>query len=204
VTLAAGAVLLVSLARGPNEQDLEKRWERAAGFAVLETYPPRDANVAALRLESLAAELGIEMGAANRQHVDPARKRRWEQLAPRSKEFLASLRTPTPALSAPPAELATFIDEAEPTLRQVEATLRSELPRWDLHLERGFHNELPNLLGHMHLQRLLLVAAGQAARAGRRDEAIGRLEAADRLRSSLADDPTTVQQLIALAELGGR
>src|ERR1051325_4458141 len=194
--VAAAAAGVVALVLAPafivasNRESVEARWQRAAGFSPLVDYPPRDANPAALRIERLGASLGLPMGKAGRTPGAPAAKARWNALTPELKAYFAALRVPSPALAPPASGLSAFLTEPAPRLREVREPLRaSEPPRWELHLERGMKYDVPDLLGHLHLQQILLVEAGESARARRFDESSEWLAPAARFQSPRRGDP---------------
>lgn len=201
--LIAGVTTASFFVVGPSEASVEARWVRAAGFSPLAAYPPRDRNAVALRLEALAAQLGMEIADEGRTQLTNAARARWDELKPEIRAYFAALRVPSPALAPPPAALEAFLDDAEPILREVRETLHAaDPPRWQLHLERGMDNEIPNLLVHLYLHRLLVVVAGESARAGDWEASVVWLTAADRMRAAIAEDPLVMQQLLAIGELG--
>jgi hypothetical protein len=69
-----------------------------------------------------------------------------------------------------------------------------------MHLERVAEAPIPNLLGHLELQRTLVADALAAIDAGDRRRALDDLEAAWRLMSALRDDPFILTQLIVLVD----
>jgi hypothetical protein len=111
-----------------------------------------------------------------------------------------ALISPSPGLAAPPDEVAAWLDAAEPMLRRVAEQLTADVPRWDLFLDRGLEYRIPALIDHIHLHRLLVLEAGEAARVGDTDTTADWLHAARVLRIALADDPLLIHQLVILAE----
>jgi len=77
--------------------------------------------------------------------------------------------------------------------------LSHEEPRWELDVQARRDMPIPNLLGNIRLQRVLLTRALLLAREGNPDAAIETMEASWRLQSSLLTRPDLISHLIAIA-----
>lgn len=182
-----------------------RSWEQRVGSPedLLERYPARSANASALRVEELGAALGIDM--APRWAQDRARPTDAQRLAFRGILPHAYLNTQIeradPAIDEPPADLVEFLDAHSRTLDALRGQLvTAEPPRWEFALRAGNIGEIaiPNLLGHINMQKLLLTDALVRGRAGDRRGALRSVEASWRLGSAIDGDPVLITQLIAI------
>jgi hypothetical protein len=90
-------------------------------------------------------------------------------------------------------------DHREP-LDAVRAHLLSApAPRWGLETEKLFGSPMPNLIGQLHLVKLLLTDALVRSAGGDRDGAFDSAEACWRLTTSLRDDPFLIVQSMAIS-----
>jgi hypothetical protein len=204
--LAVVALLVVVTIAGLEQRRVVKSWEQELGSLeeILARYPPREANGAALALETLTAPLGIDL--VPRWVQDRARPSDEEVEAHQSISLELSdylnrhLERDRRAIDAPPPDLASFLEARADAIGSVRRHLAGgEVPEWERHVERMAAAPLPNLLGQMNLHRLLLTDALVRLQAGSREEALASLEASWRLNESLRDDPTLIGQLIAIA-----
>ena len=189
---------------GKSIDQIDREWQASAGFDPLEVYPPRDANEAALRLEALAATIGIELAPkddSNRVYPSVEAASTIAEVNEKTRDHLRGLLTPSPILVAPSEELAGWLTVSSEVLSQVVELLESEEPRWDRHVEEGIDQQLPNLLGHLQLHRSLLLATAESARLGKgSDETEKWLTAVRALESSIESEPLLLQRLVAMAE----
>jgi hypothetical protein len=187
---------------------VERRWAGTLGTwdEILERYPPAEANPAALELERLTARLGIDT--APRSHEGrprPTAERKTGFKKTLSGDMAtyrqALLELPRRAPGPPPANVAAFLESHEEDLAAVRRHLiEGGVPRWEMHVERVAAAPIPNLLGHIDLQKLLITDALAKIAAGDRDRALEDLEASWSLMQSLRDAPFLISQLIALAD----
>lgn len=209
--LAAAALILLAIGLAawlwlwPTPEQIERTWLERAGFDPRQVHPAREADATALRLEELAASLGLALappGAAGRPRPSEEAAAAYDSRRPAVTEYVNGHRRPEPALRPPPPEVASLLEESEPVLSQiVDLLVGSEPPVWELDLTAGVELELPNLLDHLSLNRLLVAGAHEAAARGDRDRALRWLDASWRLRESAAENPLLIPQLIALIEL---
>lgn len=175
-----------------------------AAADLLARHPSRSASASALGLERLTARLGIDLAPRSLTGRSRPSKTEVDAYDAAQREIHAyvkrQLARTDPGVAPPSAELAAFFDDHG---REIEALrcqlLEHEVPRWELRLESPTVMPLPNLVGHINLQRLL--AANALAQAANRDWAAASrtLEASWRLNASLADDPLLITQLVALS-----
>ena len=98
-----------------------------------------------------------------------------------------------------PPHVREFLVEYRHRLRQISEHILESAPlQWPFERERGFESPIPNVLGHMKLQRLLIAAA-----AVHPDDASIHLPAARRLNLSLGRRPELICRMFAGNAAGG-
>ena len=206
VALGATAVLILGGLAANKSHEVQLGWEDTLGplDEVLTRYPRTEANQAALELESRTAPLGIDI--APRSFDGRERPSRELTMAFRSVKrelglwLNAQIGRPHRALDAPPAGLTAYLRDHAGHLEAVRRQLvEGEVPVWEMHLDKLREAPLPNLLGHIDLQKLLLADALARAEAGDLGSAARDLEASWRLNLALRDAPILITQLIAVA-----
>lgn len=167
-------------------------------------HPAQEANSAALALERAADPLGIDMVPRARGGLGNADRRPnvaaiegqhdlWQWLQ-------RELATPSGATSHPPEPAARLLADGAAGLEEVRAILLTgELPRWESGDPARAESPIPNLLGHIHLNRRLLADALANGASGIRDEAARSLEASLRLSESVMLRPETISQFVGIA-----
>lgn len=176
-------------------------------------FPKSDANGTALELERLSARIGIDL--APRSPVDPSKP---DEPAPPPKDGRARPAPGTenrmPLIEFLQRELAVtnerigraspvvekFFEERESEIEEIESYLLThEEPRWELDVQARMDAPVPNILGIIRLQRVLLTRALLLARGGNPDAALESMEASWRLQSALITRPELISHLIAIA-----
>lgn len=190
--------------RASVDRQLDANWRRwLGGPSFLERYPDTADNVTVHDLEALGAEIGIDMAPVKtpgRIHPTPEAAKRFDAVKPPLKEFREAARRSTDdTLAPPPPELVAFLDSVRPGLDAIRARLeQGPPPVWARDLHAGMDDNIPNYLGPLLLQRLLILDASQQIRAGREARAAEILEASWRFHQAIADNnPGLVSQLIA-------
>lgn len=187
---------------------VERRWARTLGTwdEILERYPPAEANAAALKLERLTAPLGIDTATRSyegRSRPTPGQKKGLKRAVSGDMGTYrtALLEQPRRAPAPPPDSVAAFLEAHQEELAAVRTHLvDGGIPKWEMHLERVFAAPIPNLLGHIDLQKLLITDALAKIAAGDRDRAFEDLEASWNLSQSLEDSPILISQLIVITD----
>ncbi len=181
-------------------------WARTFGTPeeIRERYPQRPANTSALRIESLTALLGVDLATRGREGRDrPTEedRNRFVKLQLLMGRYGGTqLERPDRDLDPPPERLRAFLDEHHAELDALRTQLADgRAPQWELRIENPAGEPLPNLLGHINMQRLLIADAFASLHAGRNDTALADLEAAWRLNRALQDDPILIIQLVWIA-----
>jgi hypothetical protein len=206
VTLVIIAFLLGSRLSSSKSATVEAGWDHTLGSReeILERFPLRHANDAAMELERLTAALGIDI--ASRIDTGRARPlketaRRFAKIKPKLGNYLQrQIELPRRTSLPPPEQLISFLKEEEETLAAIRRhLLEGDLPRWGLHVGRYFDVAFPNRLGHVNLQKLLVADAMIKNVRGESAEALLVLEAGWRLNGSIRDDPYLITQLVAIS-----
>jgi hypothetical protein len=176
-------------------------------------FPKSDANATALELERLAAGIGIDLAPQPRRDpekpdepVPPpkdgrARPEPGTEFKLPVQEFLQrelSVADERIGRAAPVVE--KFLEEHGDDVAAIESVLLAhEEPRWEIDVALRGDAPIPNLLGHIRLQRLLLARALVLARQGDKDGAEQTMEASWRLHGAVLSRPDLISQLIAVA-----
>lgn len=191
-------------------------------------FPKSDATAAALELERLAAMLGVELApkentdaisveATPAETDDPPQfdltihKERSRPSAEASaalrpilgdvSQFLdRELKSSEEQISLSSPRLERFFADHEDALTAIESVLLRDADiRWDMDVTKDGDGPLPNLGGHMQLQRLLVARFLLQARRGETNGALQTLEAAWQLNEVLASRPELICHLIVVA-----
>ena len=192
--------------RSAVDRRLDAGWRRSqGGGSFLERYPATGDNATVRDLETLAAAIGIGMGSPDtpgRGEPAAADAARFEAVKAPLKDFFSNQRIATEgALAPPPRELAAFLAAARPGLDSVRSRLAAgPVPVWKRDLESGLATRIPNYLGLLMLQKLLLLDASERLRAGDEAQAQEVLEASWRLNQAMSDNsPSLIAQIMGQA-----
>lgn len=205
-----GLILLGALGltawKASVDRRLDAAWRRSLGGAsFLERYPPTQDNTTERDLEKLGAAMGVDMAPAEtpgRVHPKAEAAKRFAAINGPLKAFFTANKDATETLLSPlPADLAAFLESVRPGLDAVRIRLaQGPPPVWARDLGAGFEARIPNYLGVLIFQKLLLLDAREQLRTGREAQAGEILEASWRLNQAVADNsPILITQLIAQA-----
>jgi len=102
----------------------------------------------------------------------------------------------------PPADLGFFMNEQRgPIEEAIQVLLNGEAPCWERDVEKGLDLPIPNLLGHLNFQRLILAEAGFRMNRGDGSSVGPLLEASWVLNQSILSRTELISYLIALTVL---
>lgn len=199
--------LTVGGAIAENMLDQAKgKWERQNGSLASfhQRHPRSEKNESAKRLELLAASIGVSIRPRNEEEVIAADHPLVVELktaTARLNDFLAAqLQKTSGGFDAVPPELSEFIRKHRTDLIAIENHLTSAAaPTWRFDGEYLSTMELPNLLAHMQLARILSAHAVLALEEGTNEEAWHALHAVSKLSESLQAQPVLITQLISVA-----
>jgi hypothetical protein len=227
--LRAVAFVVLSLGIVAGSPALASQPEASALRSAFEAqFPKTEASAAALELERLAAPLGIELAPrddASRRPPEPSptnanevvpppainveERRRpsadesaaYQRIAEAVLGFLdRELTNPVEGIGAPSRELERYLGEHADAMSSIESVLlRDTDVQWEMDVTRGWASPLPNLLGHVRLQRLMVARTLLEARRGEAEGALQTIEASWRLNQSISSRPELISQLIAVA-----
>jgi len=206
--VAVVAALTVGTLSAMRVKETRRGWDRTLGSwdEMMQRYPATEANVAALELERLAALLGVNI--APRQYDDRVRP------TGEQKQALAELKEAVfgiylqpqleqairGAIDTPPPVLTAYMADHDQQLANLRRHLiEGPVPEWESDLSRLWDAPLPNLLGHIALQKVLTSVALAHLNEGDVEGALESVEAAYRLSRSLHDSPVLISQLILIA-----
>jgi len=172
---------------------------------LLQWYPSRNANTAALDTEKLAAAVGVDLTPRSRMkpeaRISNDARREREKVDWLLSDYLSrEIEKEGGAIERPPQAVRDFLAAQAASLATLRHRLtHGETPLWERHLEEFDERTLPNLLGHMRLQKLLLASCLDRLADGDRATAFETLEASWSLCSALTGEPSIIEQFIAIA-----
>lgn len=204
VALAGGVLFLVLGERSRRaDERLLARWsELLGGASFVERFPPTEPNETAARLEVLGSAMGIEMAPADAADGPRPREEsatRWAEIKPLLEEHVKAVAAAPSRGAWPPfaAELRGFLVEAKPHADEIVEILRdAPAPVWRSDLSRGFDAPLPNFLGLLKLQDLLVAQAALEAGDGRSGRSLELLQASWRLNQAVLARVSLLAQLV--------
>jgi hypothetical protein len=197
-------MLLSGRSRGAKAEVMS-RWAETVGTPaeVFARFPPQETNPEAFELIDATVPLGIDSAPRHDETMlrpDRERSKRFRQLKSQSSRWLEQQMSKTTSpVSAPPDQVASFLEENRQNLDDVQELLLSgDRPVWPSDLSRLFEAPIPNLLGHTDLHKLLLIDCLAALGSGNIEQAERALESAWELGEILTGDPVLISQLVSL------
>jgi hypothetical protein len=175
---------------------------RQAKERLIARRPAIAVNEEALRLEQLAAGIGVDLAPPLPGRAHPLLAERDLVQGLGLNAYLSDrVESADDTIPAPAAAIENFLAERAEALQGIRALLVSKtLPQWAMDLSKSKAVEPdPSTQGPLVLHRILLTKALIEARAGRAAEAELWLEASWRLKESNADRPSLTWQLLAVA-----
>ncbi|MDQ6892618.1 MAG: hypothetical protein M3167_08045 [Acidobacteriota bacterium] len=187
-----------------REPAAKEQWRLEFGDPAerLRAFPSRAEDEAAARVVEMARSLGIDMarpkpGALVSRPAEPYRS-----VAEAVPSYLdAELTSSGDRAGAPPGVLRDFLETHSAELDSLVVFLagRREPPVWVSAVSLGPEASIPNLLGQIRLQKLLVADCLYSLHGGRTDNAERVLLASWNLNASIRDRPDVISQLIAIA-----
>lgn len=180
-------------------------WNETLGTydEIMQRFPAREANVSARQLEGLCAAFGIELAPRwekdrERPSVDAAREHdavKREMAA----WLFRQIEQPRFAREPPPESVEKFLRDHSADVDAVRQQLiHSDPPLWKRQMEKLFTAPVPNLTGHLELQKVLIADSQMRLRVGEGSLALDDLEASWRLNLALRDYPLLMTEFIAM------
>jgi hypothetical protein len=181
----------------------EQEWRREFGDPAkrLAEFPRVDDNASAARLVELARAVGIQMERPQEGKPAPRELSANRAVAEHVRDYFEKeLTRSEDEVGPPPAPLRDFFDGHGPQLDAIVAFLTSsEPPVWKSEAALGPEASLPNLLGQIRLQKILVARCLSDLHAGRQQDADRVLTASWTLNQSLGSRVDIVSQLIGTA-----
>lgn len=187
-----------------KESAVTAAWNREFGepAAILARYPKQPDDETLNHLVGLARGLGIELtrpsGGPEKARSSPRNADR--ELHKAIGDYVeARLRTVSGPIAAPEKPVAEYLRGHTESLDQVvQDLLESPPPRWPLDLSRWPDSPVPNLLGPLLLQRVLIAEALSSESSGSPGNIDRILQASWNLNAGLRDRPELISQLVAI------
>jgi hypothetical protein len=202
VGITAALFLTASLFATIKTEMVEQRWISTVGTsdAVLARYPAQEENGSANTLAELTLPIGIDIA----PRWDNERERPVDELEMNLRfeisKYLELLESAERIQQPPSQALAGFLETHRADIDAVQAhLLHNGQPQWEADLSRLFAAPIPNLRGHIDLQKLLIADVLARNHAGERTAALNGMEASWVLNQGLRDDPVLITQLIAIS-----
>ena len=181
----------------------EADWRKEFGDPdrKLAAFPRHEDSETSVRLVELARIVGVDLARPKSQQpggLESGDKRILSQAISHYDE--EELTKPSGEIEPPSDAVRDFLEERNREIGDVVTFLStSESPEWKVDVLLGYEAPIPNLLGQIRLQRLLIAQALSRAQLGREDEAGQAFRASWNLNASLRDRPDVISQLIAIA-----
>lgn len=193
-----------------SERETEKvvdRWaEMGRSFeSFAERFPARVANESARRLEKLVRPLGVDLvpkGIEDRGRPDDGAVTAFNSVKGPLGKFADLVSRSDHRVTKPidTEALAFFDRHSEVLTGVVEHLLVENTPEWEQDISQAYKAPLPNLLGQIHLARLLVVWSIALESDGRTDDAHRSLDAAWAFYLALRQRPEIISNFIGFAE----
>lgn len=202
LVVCVAALALRERSRRADERLLARWADLLGGESFPERFPPTEPNETALRLGALGAAMGLEMVPAEvveGPRPSEASAARFAEHKRQLEEYLDAVAAgPSRAAWPPvPAELGDLLEEVQPRLGELVVLLRDAPPPvWRSDLSRGIEAPLPNFLGVLRLQDVLVARAASQAHDGRPERALELLEASWRLNQAVLARVSLLAQLV--------
>jgi hypothetical protein len=180
-------------------------WRREFGdpSKTLAAFPDQPNSDTAVRLVALCQEVGIEMARPKREQQQGIARESGDQGSPNREigDYVqAELGRAGGSVTAPPETIRVFLDTHQAEISKTVSFLStSKPPAWEMKVSLGTEAPIPNLLGHIHLQRLLVTKALNQIQLGEEKEAVLAFRASWILNESLRDRPEVIAQLVAVS-----
>lgn len=205
IVVGAGAIIAPFALLPYRERKTERAWRTVdpGPTDLAKRYPKEGPNAAALELERLAAPLGIDLAspdAPGRIHPPGEARESLKAISRDNSDYVSGQALAADdRIDPPPKVLLLFLQEHESEIDALEAAALSSSPRWEADPTELEPSPLPNLVGHLSLQRLLLARSLENLRMGRDTNALAELEASFRIGEALAQRHEEITQIVALA-----
>jgi hypothetical protein len=196
---ALGLIIANALASEP-EKSIESDRQQ-----FLSQFPDSPTNESAKELEKLALPLGLDlvkMPDEEEAAIAETQKQAFEEIKEELDKYLdGAVAQTSERIEAPPEKLQRYLETNAATLEALsDYALKEEAPQWETDITwiatGDLSTPLPNWIGLLNLEKILLLDALQKSREGRNEEAIARFAASWKIRQSLDGRPELIAQLV--------
>lgn len=191
----------MAVANRAVHRELAEEWPLGLGPAgsVPQRFPKSAMNAEAVRLNGLAAPLGIELQPKS-EHKETAAEKEYQDVRESLEAYQSAQASKADDfIDAPPEKVAAYIASHQPAIGALRnELLRGEKIEWPIDLGLLFEAPIPNLLGHVRSAKLFVVDALIKAR-NNDASAWDDLHAVWMLDEGLRHRPDLISQLIAMA-----
>lgn len=186
-----------------RERETDRAWTATFGSLddLKKKYPTRATNETAMKLEELTRgtvfDLTPVVGSVERgRHPGSG----WNRSQGAVDFLLAQIAKPEASIDPPGEEAIRFLEEKRVAVDAIEALLTAEPPaEWTFDPSiPSKERRMPNALGQVRLQRILLARALSAAQGGRTNASARSLEASWNLNESLRMRPEAISALLGI------
>jgi hypothetical protein len=185
-----------------REPAAEHDWKKEFGDPVetLAAFRKGEDSETAVRLIALAKAAGVDMRPQGKEPFPPEHDPDESARTAIHQYVDAETTKAGGPVAEPPPVVRDYLASHEKALGEVvEYLSRNEPPVWKSDVALGFDAPVPNLRGHIRLQRLLEARALFLASAGDLEAAEQTVTAAWSLNKSLRDRPEVTSQLVAIS-----
>src|SRR5437879_1791411 len=181
----------------------EADWRKEFGDPdrTLAAFPSHEDSENAVRLIELARAVGIDPARHKGQQSSGGESGDKQALSRAISSYdEAELTRPGGKIEPPPDAVRAFLETRDREIGDVVSFLStSEPPAWKVDVLLGYEAPIPNLLGILRIQRLLVAQALNRAQLGRENEDEQVFQASWNRNASLRTRPDAISQLIAIA-----
>ena len=202
-----GALGLVLVTWGGMSMVARKQTAEMDARAVdfLKQYPPTEKNESAATLETLSAELGLNLLGLEQATPEPDEATSFQTISDDVSDYLGAQKQKVQGpLDPVPTSDQSYLSDNQVTLAQIQTHLQAQdAPVWsfDAELYADFSYALPSYLGLLELRKLLLLKAVNHAQQQQFDQMALALEATQVLGAVPAQRPDLLSYLVSLITL---
>lgn len=205
VALGAMVFFTASTVASIKSELVVQRWVDSVGTRdeFIGRFPKRDSSASALQVERLTASLGIPIavrGREGRPQPDSAAVDEYKNYRSAIRDYLtAQLDRERRGADPLPVAVGDWYDKHADAIDGLLSVLTAGPVHWERDLGQLLAAPIPNLWGHLELQRVLLAGALGRSAAGDAEGAQQVIEASWVLNGALREEPTLITQLVAIS-----
>lgn len=158
-------------------------------------------NQTAIALEKLvSSQLGFAIYNSTIESLNQTKAQEFENIVKSITEFLDSqITNPTDQLEPLPNHIKTYLENNQKTLEEIRELLRKGQPlQWQFNPTWRFDEKLPEFLGLVNLQKILLLEAIAQYQQGNQENMLTNLDSSWKISQSLQNHPILIGQLAGI------